>query len=110
MALNISQLASQMLAAALPILTKGSGDIKEYAETEFTKIAQRIELIETQLASGDLSPEGACNSLEQQKLVAKTTLSAVEGLTEEMIQDAINAALDVVKGVVNTTLGIGLIP
>ena len=49
MALDVGTLASQMLAAALPVLKKGAQDAESFAKTEFTKIAQTIVGIGEQL-------------------------------------------------------------
>jgi hypothetical protein len=54
MALDVENLASQMLGAALPILEKDAEDAESFAKTEFTKIAQTIVSIGEQLAAGEI--------------------------------------------------------
>jgi len=54
MALDIGQMAKDMLAAALPILKQDVPDIEAFATGEFKKIAQQLGTIESELL-GDRS-------------------------------------------------------
>ena len=109
MALDVGTLASQMLAAALPILKKDAEDAESFAKTEFTKIAQTIVSIGEQLAAGQINEEQADLLLDMQKSASRTVLLALQGLALLAVEAAINAALNVVKGAVNIALGFDLI-
>ena len=109
MALDISQIVGQMLNAALPILTQGGADVGDYAKTEFDKIAKRIEYIAEQTALQKLSVDEAKILLQMQANLTKSALLVVEGLGDIVIEQAVNAALGVVRSVVNGALGFGLI-
>jgi hypothetical protein len=109
MAIDVSQVGGQMLSAALPILAKGGSSVKDYAEDQFKQIAQRIADIGEQRIEGNLSDSDAKALLDMQIKSTENVFLTVEGLTEIIIEQAINAALNVVKEVVNTGVGFGLI-
>ena len=108
--LDVGTLASQMLEAALPILKKGAQEAESFAKTEFTKIAHTIVAIGEQVATGQISQQQAGLLLDMQKSASRTVLLTLEGLALLAVEEAINAALDVIKGVVNTALKFPLIP
>ena len=109
MAFDIGKLASDMLNAALPILKKSTDDAGSFAKLEFTKIAQTIASIGEQLAAGQINAQQAGLLLDMQTLASRNVLLTIEGLGLLAAEEAINAALAVVKTAVNTALGIALI-
>jgi hypothetical protein len=109
MALDVSTLASQMLGAALPFLKQGGSDIKDFAKQEFTKIAQQIVRIGENVAAGQLDEPRAKMLLQMQTNASRSVLLAVEGLALVAVEQAINAALNVVKTAVNAAIGIALL-
>jgi hypothetical protein len=110
MKLDVEALASQMLAAALPILQKDAQDAAEFAKTEFTKIAQTIVSIGEQLVAGQINQQQAGLLLDMQTSASRNVLLTLKGLALLAVEAAINAALNVIKTVVNTAVGISLIP
>jgi hypothetical protein len=109
MALDIGSLASQMLAAALPILKKDAQDAESFAKTEFTKIAQTVASIAEQLAAGQINQQQAGLLLDMQKSASRNVLLCLQGLSLLAVEAAINAALGVIKTAVNTAVGFALI-
>jgi hypothetical protein len=109
MALDASTLASQMLGAALPFLKQGASDIEAFAKKEFTKIAQQIVQIGEYVAAGQLDEPRAKMLLQMQTSASRSVLLTVEGLALVTAEQAINAALNVVKTAVNTAIGIALL-
>jgi len=109
MALDVGTLASQMLAAALPVLKEGAQDAESFAKTEFTKIAQTIVSIGEQLAAGQINKQQAGLLLDMQTSASRNVFLTLEGLALLAVEEAINAALGVVKTAVNTALGFALI-
>jgi hypothetical protein len=107
---DVEKIAQDMLAAALPQLVSGGNSVKDYAAQEFKKIASQIESIAEQRVKGTLTDEGARALLEMQVNSTKGLLLVLEGLSLLVVEKAINAALDVVKDVVNTALKFTLIP
>jgi hypothetical protein len=109
MALDVGTLATQMLGAALPILKKDASDAESFAKTEFTKIAQTIVSIGEQVAAGQIDQQQASLLLDMQTSASRNVLLTLKGLALLAVQEAINAALSVVKTAVNTALGFALI-
>ena len=109
MALDVGTLANNMLAAALPILKKGAQDAESFAKTEFAKIAQTIVSIGEQVAAGQINQQQAGLLLDMQTSASRNVLLCLEGLALLAVEEAINAALAVVKTAVNTALKFPLI-
>src|SRR5579864_6283360 len=97
MVLDVGTLAAQMLGAALPILKKDAQDAESFAKMEFTKIAQTIVSIGEQVALGQINPQQAGLLLEMQTSASRNVLLCLQGLALLTVEEAINAALDVVK-------------
>jgi hypothetical protein len=109
MALDVGTLATQMLSAALPILKKDAQDAESFAKTEFTKIAQTIVSIGEQIASGQINQQQASLLLDMQTNASRCVLLTLQGLALLAVEEAINAALGVVKTAVNAAVGFALI-
>jgi hypothetical protein len=99
-----------MLGAALPILEKDAQDAESFAKAEFTKIAQTIVSIGEQVAAGQINPQQAGLLLDMQKSASRTVLLTLKGLALLAVEEAINAALDAIKGAVNAALKFPIIP
>lgn len=109
MALDIGQLLPQMLRAAEAVFGSKWPEIRSYAEGEFKKIGLDILRIEQMSLQGTITKEEATLLLDIQKNASRTVLLTLEGIGLIMAQDAINAALGVIKDVVNTALGFVLL-
>jgi len=106
---DIQSIVAQMLAAAANVLQSKFPAIKSFATTEFQKIAQTIVSIGEQVASGEITQDQAALLLDMQENASRAVLAASEGMTLILAEQAINAALGVIKGIVNTTVGFTLI-
>jgi len=109
MALDAGMLADQMLGAALPILKKHAQDAESFAKAEFTKIAQTIVSIGEQVAGGQINQQQAVLLLNMQTTASRNVLLCLKGLALLAAEEAINAALGVVKTAVNAALKFPLI-
>lgn len=107
--INVQELASKMLDAAKNVFASKWPEAKDYAESEFKKIAEAVAFIETQRAIGEMSDEKAKLHLDMQKNAAKMMLLCLEGLGLIAVEQAINAALAAVKETVNTALGFAIL-
>ncbi len=105
MAIDTSKLAEDMLNAAKGILTKQWPEITNYAETETKKIAESIAAIERMKLAGKITEEKARLQLDIQKNATRTVLLTVEGIGIVTAEQAINAALNVVRDTVNKAIG-----
>lgn len=107
--INVDQLVASMLQAAQGVLAQKWPEAKDYVESEFKKIGEAIAFIEAQRALNRMSNEKARLQLEMQKNTTKVMLLTGKGLGTLAVEDAINAALDVIKSTVNTALGFVLL-
>lgn len=104
MALDFNQLFDAMFKAAAGTLKDSLPDIESFAKTEFQKLAHTLVSIGEQLAGGEINPEQAGLLLDMQKNATSAVLTAVAGLGILAAEAAINAALDAVKGIVNSAV------
>ena len=109
MAIDISHLLPDMLDAAKGVIGDKWPDAKDYATSEFKKIGKNIADIEALRLEGKITDEQARMHLEIQKNASQMVLLTVQGLGLLMAEQAINAALGVLKDFVNGVLGFALI-
>ena len=104
MSLDVEALTKSMVAAAGGVLEKKWKTVQPYAEEEFGKLAATFKFIEAEVLALRMSPAKAAIHLEMQKEAAAEVLLTVQGLSQLAIEEAINAALEVVRDTVNTAL------
>ena len=107
--LDVKALAAQMLEAASAALEGKPSVAKTYAEMEFKKLAATAASIQTAKLADEIDEEDARILMDMQKNATRAVLLAVEGLGAIAAQQAINAAVDAVKGPVNGVLGFALL-
>lgn len=105
MAFNTSALISDMLRAAEGVLKKEWPEVREYAETEFKKLSETLLLIERLKAEKKITKKQADLHIQIWKNTARMVLLTLEGLGIIAVENAINAALKVVRDTVNTAIG-----
>ncbi|PVW15808.1 hypothetical protein DDV96_05950 [Marixanthomonas spongiae] len=98
-----------MLAAAKGVMEANWEDVKPYAEQEFKNLSENLQLIIRLRAENKITEEQAKLYLDIHKSSVKIVLLTIEGLGILAVEQAINAALDVVKDTVNTAIGFVLI-
>jgi hypothetical protein len=108
MAFNTSGLVQAMITAGEGLGTALWGQIKSYAIPELQKIAIQIAAIEENLE--EYTPDGARALLDMQKQAALGVIVAMTTLTLLAVQNALNAILTAVKGMINAGVGFALIP
>ena len=109
MSLDTNQLASEMIGAMQAVLQDKWPKIKEYGEAESRKLAESFAMVEKLRLLNEIDEDEAVLHFTIQKNASRTVLLTIEGLGVLAAESAINAALDVVKDSVNTTLGFILI-
>jgi len=109
MAFDIQSLVSPIIGAMKPILSKSWSEVSAYAQTEATKMAQTLDSIAELRLAGKIDDVQASALLDMQKHSMQAVLLCVEGIGLIAAQNAINAALDAVKDVVNGKLGFALL-
>ena len=104
--LNTSQLTRDMLAAVQKVLKTHWDDTKPFAEAEVKKLA----ITAAQIAAGSLA--GTLNKAQGKILVrmqanaSQAVLTSIETIGMIAAQDAINAAVAVLRGAVNSAIGV----
>ena len=109
MALDLTELATNMASAAKEVLTESWDDIQPLAEANFFLLAEGITNIEEKILLGDISEEKAKKLLRMKKNTLEIALLTIEGLSLIAVEQAINAALNIVKDAVNSALHFTLI-
>ncbi|KWT95572.1 MULTISPECIES: hypothetical protein [unclassified Variovorax] len=83
--------------------------VREYFEAESKVLAQRLATIAKLRIEGKISEQRAKELVQFQKNSFETVLLAVEGLTQLIIEDALNAGLKAVRTAINTAIGFALL-
>ena len=104
MSLDAKALGKSMVAAASGVLDKKWKTARPYAEAEFAKLADTLKFIEKEVLALRMTPRKAAIHLEIQKEAAATVLLTIQGLSTLAVEEAINAALGVVRETVNAAL------
>lgn len=105
MALDIKQLTDAAVAAVKPVVGKAWSDVETYAKTEAAKLAQTLAHIEELNAAGKVTKDEASALIDMQKHAMQSVLLTVEGMGLVTAQQAVNAAVAAIGGVVNKALG-----
>jgi hypothetical protein len=103
--LNIDTLITAMLNAAKGPLQKHWNAVRPFAEAKMAKLATTAVQIQSGQADGSLTQKQAQILLKMQANASHAVLTAIETVGMIAAQDAINAALDVLKSTVNAAIG-----
>lgn len=109
MSIDTTEVIKKMLNAAKGVFDEKWPETKDYAESEVKIFAERFATIAKLRASGAISEKRAKSHVEFQKEAWETVLLAVAGLNQLLVEEALNAALDAVKEIVNTAVGFVLL-
>ncbi|HSZ92897.1 MAG TPA: hypothetical protein VK822_26370 [Acetobacteraceae bacterium] len=107
MAIDTQALVNAMVSAGQNLGSTLLSQASSYALPEFTKIASQIVAIE--FHSADYTEAGARALLDMQMRASAGVIVAMTSLVLLDVQNAINAILQAVKGVVNQAVGFALI-
>lgn len=107
--INIQEVFKLMTGAAKEVLKEHWKEIKPFAEQEFKSYARNIHLIGKLKLKGEISLEQSQYYLKIQRSSIRTVLLTIEGLGIIAVENAINAAINIVRDTVNKTIGWSLI-
>jgi replicative superfamily II helicase len=107
--IDVGKLAAAMLRAAQGKLQAHWNDVRPFAQTEMKKLAETALQIQLGQADGSLTKEQAEILLAMQANASQAVLTALETVGMIAAQDAINAAIDVLKDAVNNAVGIAFL-
>ena len=105
---NISKVVTDMLQAALPFLSKGGQKASSYATHEFQQYIINLQHIQDLTEKGKITSEEAQFLADQYKMSMQAVLLAIEGLGVIAVQQAINAAIDVLNKALDTAVSGGI--
>ncbi|TCL70890.1 hypothetical protein EDC14_100835 [Hydrogenispora ethanolica] len=103
--LNIDELVRQMSDAARKALGNQLPETFRYAEDEFKKLGEVLRRIQAGKQAGAIDAADAALLVEMQKNAIQTVLLTVVGSGTVLAEQVLNAALGVVRDVVNSALG-----
>ena len=109
MTIDTNEIFEKMVEAAKGVFDDKWPETKDYTESEARIFAERFATIARLRAEGKITERRAKLHVEFQKDAWETVLLAVQGLSLLLIEEALNAALDAVKEIVNTAVGFTLI-
>ncbi len=109
MSLDVHFLATKMLSATEKIVETNWAITRKYFEFETKIFAEGLIGIVKQRAAGTLCEEGARKYIEGQKLAWKTVLISVICLSLPIIEQALDAALNAVRWIINPAVGFELL-
>ncbi|MGF1729495.1 hypothetical protein [Photobacterium kasasachensis] len=109
MSLDVGNLASKMFEVFKDSLSENWPDVKDYALVESKKLAENFAMIEKLKVTGEITEEQAILHHDIQRNATRTVLLTIQGLGLLAVEQAINAAMSVVKDTVNGALDFALL-
>lgn len=109
MSLDIDVIAKDMITAAKGVVDQKWPATREYFESESKMYAQRLASVAKMYADGIISEKRAKEHIALQNEAWETTLLAVNGLSQILIEQALNAAIKVIRDAVNKSIGFALL-
>jgi hypothetical protein len=106
---DLTAVGNDALAAATAALKLHVNHVHPFLEAEARKLAETGRQIAQGVAVGDINEAQAKILLRMQGNASQAVLTTVETITMIAAQDAINAALGVVRTAVNKAIGIAIL-
>lgn len=107
--LNSSNLLNQMIGAAKVVINDKWPEVRDLGTSSFKSLAEGLVDIERMKSENKVTDEQAKLLIDMHKNTLRIVLLSVEGLGILAVEGAINAALNVIRDVVNTATGINLL-
>lgn len=101
---NIDTTIKDMLAAAKGEIKKGWKEVQSTAESFMQRRKKRMGLLATDRISGRITDAELLSFLDDEKLLFKSELDALEVIAEAIAQRAANAALDILYAAINKAI------
>lgn len=107
--LDFNLLLNQMINAGKASFSDKWPGVKDLATNSFQKLAQTLVDIEKMRIEGTIDETQARLLIDMEKNTFKIVLLSIEGLGLLAVEDALNAALKIIKDTVNKAIGFILI-
>jgi hypothetical protein len=101
---KVSDLVPPMLEAFRESLAEDFPKAKAFAKPELERLAKVLLDIVKLETNGDITPLEAAHLLRIHRLTTLNVLTTIQGLGIIAVENAVNAALDAIKGQVNALL------
>jgi uncharacterized membrane protein (Fun14 family) len=98
------QTLKKMLTAMKGVIEKHWPEVKDYAEQEARKIAERTDLIVEKFQAGALTEDVAKRLMQMQLNATKGTLEILKGMSKLLAEKAVNAAIEVLRKAIEGVL------
>ncbi len=103
--IDLKKLVEGMTSAALGVLKEKWPSVKTYAEAEFKKLGETVIGIQKAKLAGEMNEQEARLLMDMQKNAMRAVMLTIEGLGIIAVEQAINAALAVVRDTINSAIG-----
>lgn len=107
--LKLADLKSGMIEGFSSVVKDGWPKIKDFASAELKLLAQSLIEIKALQATGQISKSEARSLVRQHKNATAAVMAGIEGMSTLMAEQAVNAALKMIKDAVNTAAGFRLV-
>ncbi len=102
--LDYNALAQDMLSAIKDVAVDNFDDIKELAEDELEDFAKRTAILSQKVLEGKINQEQAQAILRIRRNAVETVLLSIAGISVLTAQEALNAAISVLKQALSTAI------
>lgn len=109
MSFDVESIAKEMISAAKAVIDKKWPETREYFESESKKYALSLANVAKMYTEGTISEKRAKEHIVLQNEAWETTLLAVEGLNQILVEESLNAAINVIRDAVNKAIGFMLL-
>jgi hypothetical protein len=106
--IDIESLIKDMGKAALPFLKAGADQARTYGKAEAEKIAKTATMLAAGIAKGTIDELEAQLVLDVQKNASRSILLTIKGLGILAVENAINAAMQVLREGIKAATGVAL--
>jgi hypothetical protein len=107
--LSVSDLMNDMLGAVKASLGKDFSKAKDFAKPEFQRLARSLVDIAKLVAEKKVNQQQARSLLAIHRNTTQTVLLTIEGLGVIAVENALNAAFDVIRTTVNRVVKFALV-
>lgn len=109
MSIDVEGIAGQMIGAVRDVVDDRWPTIQNLAADELRDLAQILARIEARKRTGIIGEAEATALFKVHKNATRVVLAGLQGMTLVLAEEAINAALNVIKTAINDAVGFVLI-
>ena len=107
--INVEQLVTAMLGAAQGVFASRWPEVRALAKSESRSFVQNMAEIQSMKLAGEITEEQAKILTKMHRRSMETVLAALEGVSLALAEQAVNAAIAVVRNTINNAIGWALL-